>query len=98
MAASAATVSTGACDPLTEVREIADRFDLWMHVEASYAASPSLQNRRVLCSRASTQPISIALDPHKWLYLPVDCGCVIYRDAEAARSTFAHDPIITRVI
>jgi glutamate/tyrosine decarboxylase-like PLP-dependent enzyme len=33
---------------------------------------------------------SISLDPHKWLYQPVDCGCLIYRDPEAARRAFAH--------
>src|SRR5205823_4404774 len=41
---------------------------------------------------------SIALDPHKWLYLPVDCGCVLYRDPQMARATFAHDAEYTRVM
>ena len=41
---------------------------------------------------------SVALDPHKWLYLPVDCGCVLYRDGEAARATFAHEAEYTRVL
>jgi glutamate/tyrosine decarboxylase-like PLP-dependent enzyme len=41
---------------------------------------------------------SISLDPHKWLYLPVDCGCVLYRDPQAARAAFAHDAEYTRVI
>jgi glutamate/tyrosine decarboxylase-like PLP-dependent enzyme len=41
---------------------------------------------------------SISLDPHKWLYLPVDCGCVLYRDPEHARASFAHDAEYTRVI
>ncbi|MFL6568274.1 MAG: pyridoxal phosphate-dependent decarboxylase family protein, partial [Chthoniobacterales bacterium] len=44
------------------------------------------------------QADSVALDPHKWLYLPVDCGCVIYRDPQQARATFAHDAEYTRVI
>jgi glutamate/tyrosine decarboxylase-like PLP-dependent enzyme len=41
---------------------------------------------------------SLALDPHKWLYLPVDCGCILYRDSEAAHATFAHEAEYTRVI
>src|SRR5213078_3298844 len=41
---------------------------------------------------------SIALDPHKWLYLPADCGCVLYRHPAAARATFAHDAEYTRVM
>ena len=43
------------------------------------------------------QADSIALDPHKWLYLPVDVGCVIYRDPEIARATFAHEAEYTRM-
>src|SRR5207247_5953305 len=41
---------------------------------------------------------SIALDPHKWLYLPVDVGCVIYRAPEIARAAFAHEAEYTRII
>src|SRR5260370_11764719 len=41
---------------------------------------------------------SIALDPHKWLYLPVDVGCVIYREPEIARAAFAHEAEYTRII
>jgi glutamate/tyrosine decarboxylase-like PLP-dependent enzyme len=41
---------------------------------------------------------SIALDPHKWLYLPVDCGCVLYLDSASARAAFAHEAEYTRVI
>jgi glutamate/tyrosine decarboxylase-like PLP-dependent enzyme len=41
---------------------------------------------------------SIALDPHKWLYAPMDCGCVLYRDPAAAHNTFAHDAEYTRVM
>ena len=41
---------------------------------------------------------SIALDPHKWLYLPVGCGCVLYRDPAAARAAFSHGAEYTRTI
>jgi glutamate/tyrosine decarboxylase-like PLP-dependent enzyme len=44
------------------------------------------------------QADSIALDPHKWLYLPVDVGCVIYRDPEVARAAFTHEAEYTRII
>jgi glutamate/tyrosine decarboxylase-like PLP-dependent enzyme len=78
--------------------EVARRFDLWMHVDASYggfaALAPSARNLFDGMSEAD----SVALDPHKWLYLPVDCGCVLYRDAETARATFAHEAEYTRVM
>jgi len=96
--ANAGTVNTGACDPLREVSEIARRSNLWMHVDASYggfaALAPSARNL-FDCLREAD---SVALDPHKWLYLPVDCGCVLYRDPEAARATFAHEAEYTRVL
>ncbi|HXK01501.1 MAG TPA: pyridoxal-dependent decarboxylase, partial [Verrucomicrobiae bacterium] len=41
---------------------------------------------------------SIALDPHKWLYLPVGCGCVLYRDPAAARAAFSQNAEYTRVV
>src|SRR4029077_11101694 len=41
---------------------------------------------------------SVALDPHKWLYIPADCGCVLYRDPAPCRAAFASDAEYTRVI
>jgi aromatic-L-amino-acid decarboxylase len=89
--ANAGTVDTGAVDPFIEIREIANRFQLWMHVDGSYGAFAVLAKsaRRLLAGME--QADSIALDPHKWLYLPVDVGCVIYRDPEIARATFGHE-------
>ena len=96
--ANAGTVGTGAFDPLAEVAEVARRFNLWMHVDACYGGFAALARS----ARPLFDPIheadSIALDPHKWLYLPVDCGCVLYRDPETARATFAHDAEYTRVM
>jgi aromatic-L-amino-acid decarboxylase len=96
--ANAGTVNTGAVDPLMEIREVADRFGLWMHVDGSYGAfavlAPSARGLFAGLERAD----SVALDPHKWLYLPVDVGCVIYRDPEKARAAFAHEAEYTRVI
>ena len=95
---NAGTVNTGACDPLREVIEVARRFNLWMHVDASYGGFAALAHSARDLFDAMQEADSVALDPHKWLYLPVDCGCVLYRDAEAARATFAHDAEYTRVL
>jgi glutamate/tyrosine decarboxylase-like PLP-dependent enzyme len=98
VAGSAGTVGTGAIDPLDAIAEVAGRHGLWFHVDASYggfaALVPAVRSRFSGIQRAD----SIALDPHKWLYLPLDCGCVLYRDPAAARATFAHDAEYTRVI
>jgi aromatic-L-amino-acid/L-tryptophan decarboxylase len=96
--ANAGTVNTGAVDPLAEIREVANRFQLWMHVDGSYGAFAVLAKSTRKLFAGIEQADSIALDPHKWLYLPVDVGCVIYRDPEIARTAFAHEAEYTRVI
>jgi glutamate/tyrosine decarboxylase-like PLP-dependent enzyme len=96
--ASAGTVATGAIDPLGEIAHVAREFGLWMHVDACYGGfarmAPSVS--RLFTGLAEAD--SIALDPHKWLYAPMDCGCILYRNPVAARQTFAHDAEYTRVI
>src|SRR5436190_10672942 len=96
--ANAGTVDTGAVDPLREIREVANRFELWMHVDGSYGAFAILAQSARKLFAGMEQADSIALDPHKWLYLPVDVGCVIYRDPEIARAAFAHEAEYTRII
>jgi aromatic-L-amino-acid/L-tryptophan decarboxylase len=96
--ANAGTVNTGAVDPLTEIREVADRFKLWMHVDGSYGAFAILAKSARELFLGLDRADSIALDPHKWLYLPVDVGCVIYRDPQIARAAFAHEAEYTRII
>jgi aromatic-L-amino-acid decarboxylase len=96
--ANAGTVETGAIDPLAQVSEVARRFNLWMHVDASYGGFAMLADSAKHLFDGLPEADSVALDPHKWLYLPVDCGCVFYRDTEAARATFAHDAEYTRVL
>ena len=98
VAATAGTVGTGAIDPLAALADVAERHGLWFHIDASYggfaALVPEVREKLSAFARAD----SIALDPHKWLYLPLDCGCVLYRDPAAARAPFAHDAEYTRVI
>ena len=95
---NAGTVVTGACDPLPELSEVARRYNLWFHVDASYGGFALLAESGRPLLAGLERADSISLDPHKWLYLPVDCGCVLYRDPAAARSTFAHDADYTRVM
>src|SRR5438876_1073018 len=96
--ANAGTVNTGAVDPLAEIREVANRFQLWMHVDGSYGAFAVLAKSARKLFTGIDQADSIALDPHKWLYLPVDVGCVIYREPGIARAAFAHEAEYTRII
>ncbi len=96
--ANAGTVNTGAFDPLAEISNVAARFGLWLHVDASYGGFARLAPSARALFDGIERADSISLDPHKWLYLPVDCGCVLYRDPQTARAAFAHDAEYTRVI
>ena len=96
--ANAGTVNTGACDPLREISRLAKRFDLWLHVDGSYGGFATLAPSARTLFDGIEEADSISLDPHKWLYLPTDCGCVLYRDPDSARAAFAHDAEYTRVI
>jgi len=96
--ANAGTVATGSFDPIAEVSQLARRFNLWLHIDASYGGFAALSHSGENLFSALSEADSVALDPHKWLYLPVDCGCVLYRDPEAARATFAHEAEYTRVM
>ncbi len=89
IAASAGTVNTGAVDPLRPLARIARDHGLWLHVDAAYGGPLGLHpdGRRLLDGIGEAD--SVSLDPHKWLYAPLDVGCVLFRDANAPRRTFA---------
>jgi glutamate/tyrosine decarboxylase-like PLP-dependent enzyme len=94
--ASAGTVSTGAIDPLPEIAAIARRHGLWLHVDGAYGALAAIAMPEKFAGLDLAD--SLSLDPHKWLYQPVDCGCLLFKDAEAARVAFAHTAEYTKVL
>jgi glutamate/tyrosine decarboxylase-like PLP-dependent enzyme len=86
--ASAGTVSTGSIDPLAEVADIASEFGAWYHIDGAYGALAALAEPAMFAGLGRAD--SLSLDPHKWLYQPLDCGCLLYRNAAAARTAFSH--------
>src|SRR5204862_3104743 len=92
VAASAGTVSTGAIDPLDALADLCAAERLWLHVDGAYGAvgvlDPTVAPRYAGIERAD----SLALDPHKWLSVPVECGCVLVRDGALLRDTFSFVP------
>lgn len=87
--ASAGTVNTGAVDPLAEIARVAAEYALWFHVDGAYGALGALDDSKRQLFAGIELADSVSLDPHKWLYAPVDCGCLLFRDAEAARRAHA---------
>ncbi|HEY6245277.1 MAG TPA: pyridoxal-dependent decarboxylase [Pyrinomonadaceae bacterium] len=89
--ASAGTVNTGAVDPLKEIAAVAREFDLWLHVDGAYGAPAALDVRKKYLFTGLELADSVSLDPHKWLYVPVDAGCLLFRDEATARAAFNTD-------
>ncbi len=96
--ANAGTTATGAFDPIGKLAEFARRFGIWLHVDAAYGGFAALapSTRHLFAQIAEAD--SVTLDPHKWLYLPVGCGCVLYRDPSQAHAAFSHAADYTRAI
>ena len=95
---TAGTVSTGAVDPLPDIASICREYDLWFHVDGAYGAFAALllhENQGIEVP-ADLEGISladsIAVDPHKWLYAPLETGCILVRDQEALRDAFSYHP------
>jgi len=86
--ASAGTVNTGAVDPLSQIAAIAHNHGAWLHVDGAYGALAAIAAPEKFAGL--NQADSLSLDPHKWLYQPLDCGCLLYKDSGIARQTFAY--------
>jgi glutamate/tyrosine decarboxylase-like PLP-dependent enzyme len=89
---TAGSVSTGAIDLLPELAAVCREHDLWFHVDGAYGALAALVPGTPPSLRALSDADSVAVDPHKWLYAPVEAGCVLVRDAEKLRNAFSYHP------
>src|SRR5579872_690134 len=94
--ASAGSVNTGAIDPLPRIAEIARDHGLWLHIDGAYGALAAIAAPEKFAGLA--QADSLSLDPHKWLYQPLDCGCLLFRDPQLARRAFAYTGEYTRAL
>jgi len=94
--ACAGTVNTGAIDPLAKIAEIAHRNGAWFHVDGAYGALAAIAEPEKFAGMELAD--SISLDPHKWLYQPLDCGCLLFRSTEAAHKAFSYTGDYTRAL
>lgn len=90
--ATAGTVNTGAIDDLNKLADLAQEEDLWFHIDGCIGALLTLAPRNAHRVQGLARADSLAFDPHKWLHAPFEAGCVLIRDGEAHRKTFAVTP------
>jgi aromatic-L-amino-acid decarboxylase len=95
--ASAGTVNTGAIDPLDALADICTEEDLWLHVDGAYGAVGKLDPAAAPLFAGMERVHSLAIDPHKWLSVPVECGCALVYDKQLLRETFSLVPAYLQV-
>jgi glutamate/tyrosine decarboxylase-like PLP-dependent enzyme len=89
---TAGTVNTGEVDDLTALADIAEEEGLWFHVDGCIGALLAIAPAHAHLVAGMDRATSLALDPHKWLQVPFEAGCVLVRDAHAHRRAFAVTP------
>jgi aromatic-L-amino-acid/L-tryptophan decarboxylase len=90
--ATAGSVSTGAIDPLLEIGAVCRERGIWFHVDGAYGALAAVVPDAPADLRGLGLADSVAVDPHKWLYAPLEAGCALVRDPESLRAAFAYHP------
>jgi aromatic-L-amino-acid decarboxylase len=89
---TAGTVGTGAIDPMRELAAICREFDLWFHVDGAYGAMAALLPDAPAEINGLCEADSVAVDPHKWLYAPLEAGCAFVRRRQDLENAFSWHP------
>ncbi|MEM7205999.1 MAG: pyridoxal-dependent decarboxylase [Planctomycetota bacterium] len=89
--ATAGTTSTGAIDPLPALADLCADEGVWLHVDAAYGGAVALADECRPLLEGMERADSVGLDPHKWMYVPFECGCLLVRDVAALRAAFGAD-------
>lgn len=83
------SINVGAVDPLEDIARICRERDLWFHADGACGAVGAILPDKKSLFRGLELADSVTLDPHKWLYIPYECGCVLVRDPEKLRRAFS---------
>jgi glutamate/tyrosine decarboxylase-like PLP-dependent enzyme len=89
---TAGSVSTGAVDPLPDIGAVCKEYGVWFHVDGAYGGFAAALPDAPADLHGLSLADSVAVDPHKWLYAPLEAGCALVRDPEALRTAFAYHP------
>jgi aromatic-L-amino-acid/L-tryptophan decarboxylase len=89
---TAGSVSTGTVDSLREIGAVCREHGLWFHVDGAYGGFAAAVPGTPDDLRGLVEADSVAVDPHKWLYAPLEAGCALVKQAEALRNAFTYHP------
>jgi aromatic-L-amino-acid/L-tryptophan decarboxylase len=90
--ANAGTVNTGAIDPMNEILAICKRENIWFHIDGAFGALAKLAPEYHDTLKALEEADSVAFDLHKWMYMPYEVGCVLFKNPTLHRAAFGGQP------
>ncbi len=90
---TAGDVSTGVVDDLKGISAICKKYNLWFHIDGAYGIPAAVIPEQKELFAGIEDADSIALDPHKWLYSPLEAGCTLVKDANHLIETFSSHPV-----
>lgn len=86
--AQGGSATVGAVDSIEAIADICQRYDLWLHVDAAYGGGAILTDYGKKVFKGIERADSITTDPHKWFYMPVEAGLILFRDKCRLTNTF----------
>jgi glutamate/tyrosine decarboxylase-like PLP-dependent enzyme len=89
LVATAGDVNTGACDPVDAMADLAERYGAWLHVDGAFGLFAAVSPRTRDLVRGVERAHSVAVDGHKWLNVPYDCGAAFVSDPALLEGTFS---------
>jgi aromatic-L-amino-acid/L-tryptophan decarboxylase len=89
---NAGTVSTGAIDPLPAMAELCHEHKVWLHIDGAYGGFAAMIDNVPKDIRGLSSADSVAIDPHKWLYAPLEVGCALVRDRDKHLAAYSYHP------
>ena len=92
VAGTAGDVSTGVVDNLEEIAAVCKLYDLWFHIDGAYGAPAAIIPELKKMFKGIKEADSIALDPHKWLYSPLEAGCTLVKNPKHLIDTYSSHP------
>ena len=90
---TAGDVSTGVVDNLSAIAGICKTYDLWFHIDGAYGIPAAVVPELKKVFDGIDDADSIALDPHKWLYCPLEAGCTLVKNPQHLIDTFSYHPV-----
>lgn len=87
--AQVGSINTGAIDPLEDIADVCERYGLWFHADGACGAVGAILPEKKGQYKGLYRADSVTLDPHKWLFIPYECGCILVRDPERLRRSFS---------